>query len=48
MTGLKTIVLTMPIKQIENQHDLSLKHQQWLVKNFKNVEAHTYKFRQII
>ena len=41
MTGLKTIVLTMPIKQIENQHDLSLKHQQWLVKNFKNVEAHT-------
>ena len=41
MTGLKTIVLTMPIKQIENQHDLSLKHQNWLVKNFKNVEAHT-------
>ena len=40
MTGLKTIVLTMPIKQIENQHDLSLKHQEWLVKNFKNVEAH--------
>ena len=41
MTGLKTIVLTMPIKQKENQHDLSLKHQQWLVKKFKNVEAHT-------
>ena len=41
MTGLKTIVLTMPIKQIKNQHDLSLKHQEWLVKNFKNVEAHT-------
>ena len=41
MTGSKTIVLTMPIKQKENQHDLSLKHQQWLVKNFKNVEAHT-------
>ena len=41
MTGLRTIVLTMPIKQIENQHDLSLKHQNWLVKNFKNVEAHT-------
>tara|TARA_Y100001970_G_scaffold29713_1_gene36854 strand:- start:1681 stop:2418 length:738 start_codon:yes stop_codon:yes gene_type:complete len=41
MTGLKTIVLAMPIKQKENQHDLSLKHQQWLVKNFKNVEAHT-------
>ena len=41
MTGLKTIVLTMPIKQIENQHDLSLKHQEWLIKNFSNVEAHT-------
>ena len=41
MTGLRTIVLSMPIKQIENQHDLSLKHQEWLVKNFKNVEAHT-------
>ena len=41
MTGIKTIVLTMPIKQKEKQQDLSLKHQQWLVKNFKNVEAHT-------
>ena len=41
MTGLRTIVLSMPIKQKENQHDLSLKHQEWLVKNFKNVEAHT-------
>ena len=41
MTGMKTIVLTMPIKQKESQHDLSLKHQQWLVENFKNVEAHT-------
>ena len=41
MTGIKTIVLTMPIKQKENQPDLSLKHQQWLVKNFNNVEAHT-------
>ena len=41
MTGLKTIVLTMPIKQKENQHDLSLKHQKWLLNNFKNVEAHT-------
>jgi NAD+ synthase len=41
MTGLKTIVLSMPIKQKENQHDLSLKHQEWLIKKFKNVEAHT-------
>ena len=41
MTGLKTIVLSMPIKQKESQHDLSLKHQKWLVEKFKNVEAHT-------
>ena len=41
MTGIKTIVLTMPIRQKNNQHDLSLKHQGWLIKNFKNVEAHT-------
>ena len=37
MTGLKTIVLSMPIKQKSQQHDLSLKHQEWLVKKFKNV-----------
>ena len=40
MTGLKTIVLSMPIKQKSSQHDLSLKHQEWLIKNFKNVETH--------
>ena len=41
MTGLKTIVLSMPIKQKSSQHDLSLKHQEWLIKNFNNVEAET-------
>ena len=41
MTGIKTIVLSMPIKQKSSQHDLSIKHQEWLVKNFDNVEAHT-------
>ena len=41
MTGIKTIVLSMPIKQKSSQHDLSLKHQEWLIKNFNNVEAHT-------
>ena len=40
MTGLKTIVLSMPIKQKSLQHDLSLKHQKWLIKKFKNVESH--------
>ena len=41
MTGIKTIVLSMPIKQKLTQHDLSLKHQEWLGKNFNNVEGHT-------
>ena len=39
-TGRKTIVLTMPIKQIKSQHDLSLKHAEWLKSKFKNVEHH--------
>ena len=47
MTGLKTIVLSMPIKQKSHQHDLSLKHQEWLVKNFKNVEAHTINLDEL-
>jgi len=47
MTGLKTIVLSMPIKQKSLEHDLSLKHQEWLIKNFKNVEAHTVKLDQL-
>ena len=41
MTGLRTIALSMPIKQNGSQHDLSLRHQEWLKKNFKNVEGHT-------
>ena len=41
MTGIKTIVLSMPIKQKSSQHDLSLAHQKWLTSNFKNVEGHT-------
>jgi len=40
LTGKKTIVLSMPIKQKKEQHDLSLKHKDWLKKKFKNVEDH--------
>ena len=47
MTGIRTIVLSMPIKQKLSQHDLSLKHQEWLVKNFNNVEAHTLNLDQL-
>jgi len=41
MTGLKTVILSMPIRQKSDQHNLSLKHQEWLLKNFINVEAYT-------
>ena len=40
LTGKKTIVLSMPIKQIKEQQNLSLKHQEWLKSKFKNVESH--------
>jgi NAD+ synthase len=40
LTGKKTIVLSIPIKQIKEQHDLSIKHQNWLKEKFKNVEGH--------
>ena len=38
-TGFKTIAVSMPIKQNSTQHDLSLKHLDWLKKNFENVET---------
>ena len=40
LTGKKTIVLSMPINQMEEQHTLSLKHQEWLKNKFKNVEEY--------
>ena len=46
-TGRKTIVLTMPIKQIKSQHDLSLKHAKWLKGKFKNVEHHLIEMDKI-
>jgi len=47
MTGLKTIVLSMPIKQKSQQHDLSLKHQEWLVNKFDNVETHNVNLDEL-
>ena len=47
MTGIKTIVLTMPIKQIISQHNLSLKHEKWLKNKFKNVESHTIELDEV-
>ena len=40
LTEKRTIVLSMPINQIKEQHSLSLKHQEWLKNKFKNVEDH--------
>ena len=39
LTGKKTIVLSMPIKQIKEQHNLSVKHQEWLKNKFKNIDS---------
>ena len=47
MTGTKTIILTMPIKQISSQHDLSLKHEKWLKNKFKNIESHTIELDEV-
>ena len=47
MTGLRTIVLCMPIKQHKTQHDLSIKHKDWLINNFNNVEGHVIELDDI-
>ena len=38
-TGLKTIAVSIPIKQNQDQHDLSLRHLKWLENNFDNIET---------
>ena len=38
LTGRKTIILNMPIKQIKSQHDLSVRHGEWLTSKYKNVD----------
>ena len=38
-TGFKTIAVSMPIKQNASQHDLSIKHLDWLNANFNNVDT---------
>ena len=47
MTGLKTIVLTMPIKQKKEQNDLSLLHKKWLSEKFNNVESHSLELDNV-
>lgn len=38
-SGMKTFALSMPIRQIQKQDDLSKVHCQWLAANFKNVHV---------
>ena len=40
LTGKRTIILSMPIRQIKEQHDLSIGHQKWLKNKFKNVDSY--------
>ena len=47
MTGLKTIALTMPIKQNKEQNDLSLLHKKWLSDKFNNVESHSLELDNV-
>jgi len=47
LTGLRTIVLCMPIKQHKSQHDLSIQHKDWLIKNFNNVEGHVIELDEL-
>ena len=47
MTGIKTIVLTMPINQISSQHDLSIKHKNWLKEKFNNVENYNIELDEV-
>ena len=47
LTERKTVVLSMPIKQIKSQHDLSLRHGEWLKSKFKNVEFKIIEMEKI-
>ena len=47
LTGRKTIVLSMPIKQIKSQHDLSLKQGEWLSSKYKNVQYNLIELENI-
>jgi NAD+ synthase len=46
-TNLKTIAISMPIKQNYNQHSLSLRHIKWLENNFKNVKSYVINLDHI-
>ena len=39
MTEKKTFAVSMPIQQNQQQHNLSLKHHEWLKNKYKNIET---------
>ena len=46
-TGLKTIAVSMPIKQNSSQHDLSIRHLKWLKDKFTHVEIMTIELDEV-
>ena len=46
-TDLKTIAVSMPIKQNQEQYNLSLKHLEWLKSNFDNVDTKVINLNNI-
>ena len=47
LTGIKTIILSLPIKQIKSQHDLSIRHGEWLKSKHKNVEHEILELEKV-
>ena len=46
-TGFKTIAVSMPIKQNQSQHELSVRHLKWLQDKFTNVETITIELDEV-
>ena len=46
-TNLKTLAVSMPIRQNKNQHSLSLEHINWLKSNFQNVESYVISLDEV-
>lgn len=48
LTGKRTIVLNMPIRQFKNEFDRGNEHIEWLMQNFKNVERDTVELTPVL
>ena len=47
LTERQIVALSLPIKQIKSQHDLSVKHGKWLASKFKNVEHRIVELEKV-